>query len=171
MAIGTPNFSRSSIDSPTADFAKVLSSFGTDMVTNANREEELKLQRERQAAQDARQVIADQQNKQLFDLKMEDANRAKQDLIDRDAYLKGIVNPSAYGLKAGTEGIVNSLGSYGDDAISQAAVAASPGSAEYEAHFKNMENLGNYITGKSLDDRTIGFATANPNSFCVFPGV
>lgn len=124
----------------------------------------LKLAEERQAAQDARQVIADQQNKQLFDLKMEDANRAKQDLVDKDAYLKGIVNPNAYGLKAGTEYAVNSLGSYGDDARAQAAVAAGPGSAEYEAHFKNMENLGNYITGKSLDDRTIGFATANPNN-------
>ena len=164
MAIGTPNFSRSSIDSPTADFAKTLSAFGTNMMAQAKQEEELKLQRERQAAQDARQVIADQQNKQLFDLKIEDANRAKQDLVDKDAYLKGIVNPSAYGLKAGTEGIVNSLGSYGDDARAQAAVAAGPGNAEYEAHFKNMENLGNYITGKSLDDRTIGFATANPNN-------
>lgn len=123
-----------------------------------------KLAEERQAAQDARQVIADKQNKQLFDLKMEDANRAKQDLVDRDAYLKGIVNPNTYGLKAGTEGIVTALGSYGDDARTQAAIAAGPGSAEYEAHFKTMENLGNYITGKSLDDRTIGFATANPNN-------
>ena len=123
-----------------------------------------KLAEEKQAAQDARQVIADQQNKQLFDLKMEDANRAKQDLVDKDAYLKGIVNPNTYGLKAGTEGIVTALGSYGDDARTQAAIAAGPGSAEYEAHFKTMENLGNYITGKSLDDRTIGFATANPNN-------
>lgn len=124
----------------------------------------LKLAEDRQAAQDARQVIADQQNKQIFDLKMEDANRAKQDLVDKDAYLKGIVNPNTYGLKAGTEGIVTALGSYGDDARTQAAIAAGPGSAEYEAHFKTMENLGNYITGKSLDDRTIGFATANPNN-------
>ena len=164
MAIGTPNFTRSAIDSPSADFAKTLSAFGTNMMAQAKQEEELKLQRERQAAQDARQVISDQQNKQLFDLKIEDANRAKQDLVDKDAYLKGIVNPSAYGLKAGTEDAVNSLGSYGDDARAQAAVAAGPGSAEYEAHFKTMENLGNYITGKSLDDRTIGFATANPNN-------
>ena len=164
MAIGTPSFTRSAIDSPTADFAKTLSAFGTNMMAQAKQDEELKLQRERQAVQDARQVIADAQNKQLFDLKIEDANRAKQDLVDKDAYLKGIVNPNAYGLKAGTEDAVNSLGSYGDDARSQAAIAAGPGSAEYEAHFKNMENLGNYITGKSLDDRTIGFATANPNN-------
>ena len=165
MAIGTPNFTRSNIDSPTTDFAKLLSSFGTDMVTNANREEELKLQRERQAAQDARQVIADQQNKQLFDLKMEDANRAKQDLIDKDAYLKGMVNPSAYGLKAGTEDVVNWLGSYtGEDAIAKAGIAAGPGTPEYEALFKRNEDIGNYITGKSLDDRTIGFSTANPNN-------
>ena len=123
-----------------------------------------KLAEERQAAQDARQVIADQQNKQIFDLKMEDANRAKQDLIDKDAYLKGIVNPSAYGLKAGTEGVVTALGSYGDDARSQAAIAAGPGTPEYEAHFKRMENVGDYITGNSLDDRTIGFAATNPNN-------
>lgn len=123
-----------------------------------------KLAEKRQAAQDARQVIADQQAKQLFDLKIEDANRAKQDLIDKDAYLKGISNPNAYGLKAGTEGVVTALGSYGDDARSQSAIAAGPGSAEYEAHFKRMENIGDYITGKSLDDRTIGFATANPNN-------
>lgn len=123
-----------------------------------------KLAEERQAAQDARQVIADQQNKQIFDLKMEDANRAKQDLIDKDEYLKGIVNPSAYGLKAGTEGVVTALGSYGNDARSQAAIAAGPGNAEYEAHFKRMENVGDYITGNSLDDRTIGFAATNPNN-------
>lgn len=165
MAIGTPNFTRSNIDSPTTDFAKLLSSFGTDMVTNANREEELKLQRERQAAQDARQVIADQQNKQIFDLKIEDANRAKQDLVDKDAYLKGMVNPSAYGLKAGTEGVVTALGSYtGEDAIAKAGIAAGPGTPEYEALFKRNEDIGNYITGKSLDDRTIGFSTANPNN-------
>ena len=165
MAIGTPNFTRSAIDSPTADFAKVLSSFGTNMVAQARQDEELKLQRDRQAAQDARQVIADKQNKQLFDLKMEDANRTKQDLIDKDAYLKGMVNPSAYGLKAGTEDVVNWLGSYtGDDARTQSALKAGPGTPEYEAHFKRMENVGNYITGKSLDDRTIGFSTANPNN-------
>lgn len=125
----------------------------------------LKLAEDRQAAQDARQMIVDQQNKQLFDLKIEDANRAKQDLVDRDAYLKGMVNPNAYGLKAGTEDIVNWLGNYtGNDARTQAAIKAGPGTPEYEAHFKRMENLGNYITGKSLDDRTIGFSTANPNN-------
>ena len=59
MAIGTPNFSRSSIDSPTADFAKTLSAFGTNMMAQAKQDEELKLQRERQAAQDARQVRMD----------------------------------------------------------------------------------------------------------------
>ena len=123
-----------------------------------------KLAEERQAAQDARQVIADQQAKQLFDLKIEDANRAKQDLIDKDKYLKGISNPNAYGLKAGTEGVVTALGSYGDDARSQAAIAAGPGTPEYEAHFKRMENVGDYITGNSLDDRTIGFAATNPNN-------
>lgn len=123
-----------------------------------------KLAEERQAAQDARQAIADAQNKQIFDLKMEDANRAKQDLIDKDAYLKGMVNPSAYGLKAGTEGVVTALGSYGGDTISQSAIAAGPGTPEYEAHFKRMENVGDYITGNSLDDRTIGFSTANPNN-------
>lgn len=123
-----------------------------------------KLAEERQAAQDARQVIADQQNKQIFDLKIEDANRAKQDLIDKDAYLKGIVNPSAYGLKAGTEGVVTALGSYGDDARTQAAIAAGPGTPEYEALFKRNEDIGDYITGNSLDDRTIGFAATNPNN-------
>lgn len=124
-----------------------------------------KLAEERQAAQDARQVIADQQNKQIFDLKMEDANRSKQDLIDKDAYLKGIVNPSAYGLKAGTEDVVNWLGSYtGEDAIAKAGIAAGPGTPEYEALFKRNEDIGNYITGNSLDDRTIGFATTNPNN-------
>jgi len=124
-----------------------------------------KLAEERQAAQDARQVIADQQNKQIFDLKMEDANRAKQDLIDKDEYLKGMVDPNAYGLKAGTEDIVNWLGNYtGDDAIAQAGIAAGPGTPEYEALFKRNEDIGNYITGKSLDDRTIGFSTANPNN-------
>ena len=45
MAIGTPNFSRSSINSPTADFAKTLSSFGTNMMAQAKQDEELKLQR------------------------------------------------------------------------------------------------------------------------------
>lgn len=125
----------------------------------------LKLAEDRQAAQDARQMIVDQQNKQLFDLKIEDANRAKQDLVDRDAYLKGMANPNAYGLKAGTEDIVNWLGNYtGNDARTQAAIKAGPGTPEYEEHFKRMENLGNYITGKSLDDRTIGFSTANPNN-------
>ena len=59
MAIGTPSFSRSAIDSPTADFAKTLSSFGTNMMAQAKQDEELKLQRERQAAQDARQVRMD----------------------------------------------------------------------------------------------------------------
>jgi hypothetical protein len=42
-------------------------------------EYDTKIARERQAAQDARQAIADAQNKQIFDLKMEEANRAKQD--------------------------------------------------------------------------------------------
>lgn len=91
MAIGTPNFSRSSINSPTADFAKVLSSFGTNMVAQARQDEELKLQRDRQAAQDARQAITNRQNDEMFKYKTDEIVQNQADKA-RTEYTQGVLS-------------------------------------------------------------------------------
>ena len=124
----------------------------------AEKQEQLKYTRDRNTALDL-------QNKQLFDAKMADIARADTDRANEAAYLQGITQPGAYGLKAGTENIVNQLSQYtGDNPRAKAALAAGPGTKEYEAYFADMTKLGDTITGQSMDDRTIGFATANPEN-------
>lgn len=136
----------------------------SNVYTMLNASENEKLERERLAKQEQRQAIADAQNKQLFDMKIAESDRIAKARADEESYLKGITQPDAYGLKAGTDQIVQRLGEYGENPRAKAALAAGPGSKEYEQYFKEMEELGNLITGQSMDDRTIGYATANPNN-------
>jgi hypothetical protein len=136
----------------------------SNVYTMLNASENEKLERERLAKQEQRQAIVDAQNKQLFDMKIAESNRVAKARADEEAYLKGITQPDAYGLKAGTDQIVQRLGEYGENPRAKAALAAGPGSKEYEQYFKEMEELGNTITGQSMDDRTIGYATANPDN-------
>ena len=125
---------------------------------DALQQEQLKYTRDRQEALDF-------QNRQLFNAKMADIARAGTDRANEAAYLKGVTQPGAYGLKAGTENVVNQLSQYtGDNPRAKAALAAGPGTKEYEAYFADMAKLGDTITGQSMDDRAIGFATANPNN-------
>lgn len=146
--------------------------------------------RDRLAAQDERQARLDAQNKQLFDLRIRDAEIAEKNRLDEIAYLKGINNPNSYGLKAGTDQVVDRLGQYAGGTRSEAITKPyeqyfidmekfSKGEIDkapvepiltpsekvaYEQYFKEMEQLGDNITGQSIDDRTIGFATANPDN-------
>jgi len=89
MAIVKPNFTRSDIQSPTADFAKTLSAFGTDMVKEANKNELLQKQDARQALQDARQNT-------IWDRQDEEYARKKQDLAANDIYRKVVGGESQY---------------------------------------------------------------------------
>ena len=91
MAIGTPSFTRSAIDSPTADFAKTLSAFGTNMLAQAKQDEDLKLQRERQAAQDARQAITNRQNDEMFKYKTDEIVQNQADKA-RTEYTQGVLS-------------------------------------------------------------------------------
>jgi len=59
MAIAKLNFSRSNYVSPLNSLGERLSAFGNNMIAGANKDEELRLQRERQATQDARQARMD----------------------------------------------------------------------------------------------------------------
>lgn len=144
MAIGTPNFSRSSIDSPTADFAKTLSAFGTNMMAQAKQDEELKLQRERQAAQDARQArmdllatpgTAEYASAQKAKWELEQQN---PEVVAQNEFRK--VRANVMGPVAMNNELIDAVGKYAGN------VDISKMTPEEQAvHWKKLETVGNSL--------------------------
>ena len=110
---------------------------------------------------DARLAIQQTQAKRVADAaKLAEAQR--QQKID---YLKGINKPGFYGLKPGADKIIQTMGQYtGDNAMAKAALAAGPGTPEYEAYFKKMNELGDSFTDNSIDARKIAYAKLHPEN-------
>lgn len=88
--------SRYAMQDPSMQLSEQLMKMGQGLVNQANMDEKLAYERDRQAKQDARQIEIDRQNKQLFDLKMNQAAKTEAKEQATNDALMALIYPDKY---------------------------------------------------------------------------